>query len=446
MKRLTAAAFLFFAAAFLFAQEAEVSGDESVEISAEIDGTALDGEADEISDSDDLDSLFGDAEDTEAIITEDTDSKTVTVKVGDISVPLSWSGYLESSLGAGDIHEDGEDEYSGYFTFLNYLYLNARPDKTLSIHASLLTTLPSSSSYLSVYELYFTYLMFDRVFISAGRKSTSWGYVRLIGTVDDDDDANDVVAGTGYKYGGVSTNILSDSRSGTSGLIRIPFWTGTISGWAFYADGYGSASNMDTDKMSFAISVEGTIWKTSINLFARKYPNVDTSGNAYTESNRILPVVGAEIKRTIFDADVYAQGIGQVKSAGDIVKRHNIEGFYELVFTAGLYKWWDKHDPNVGFNVEYQDIYFPSTANHNRCIAYDAGIKRLGPKHNIKIGVSGYHSITNENGYVKPGVILSGIFPHADWENGVRIDYGESSSYVSPKLTFGSYIKITLNY
>ena len=444
-----AIAFLLVFPAFSQAAEedtsAETTAAESTEIAAE-DATDESDFGDESDDFDDFDSLFDDAEDTAAVVTEEKESGTVTAKIGDISIPLSWSGYLESSIGAGDVHEDGEDEYSGYFTFLNYLYLNARPDKTLSIHASLRTYLPANSA-LSVYEIYFTYLMFDRVFITAGRKDTSWGYVRLIGTSNDDDDSSDSTsAGLKYKYGGVSTDILSDSRNGTSGLVRIPFLTGTISGWAYYADTYGSASNMDTDKMSFAVSLEETILKTSINLFARKYPSVDNTGTAYTDENRTLPIAGAEIKRTILDADIYAQAIGQIHSVGDVVKRHDINGFGAIIMTAGLYRWWDKRDPNVGFNVEFQDSYYPPLESHTRVIAYDAGIKRLGKNHNIKLGVSGYHSFTANNGYVKPGIILSGIFPHATWENGVRIDYGESSSYVSPKLTFGSYIKITLNY
>ncbi|MBQ3825687.1 MAG: hypothetical protein II811_06080, partial [Spirochaetaceae bacterium] len=88
---------------------AETTAAESTEIAAE-DATD---ESDFGDESDDFDSLFDDVEDTEAVVTESSDSKSVTVKVGDISIPLSWSGYLESSLGAGDVHEDGEDEYSG---------------------------------------------------------------------------------------------------------------------------------------------------------------------------------------------------------------------------------------------------------------------------------------------------------------------------------------------
>jgi len=407
--------------------------------------TTMSEETEETEETDDFDSLFEDAEDSDAVVTDKTD--TLVAKIGDIAVPLSWSGYMESSLGAGGVREKGSNQYSAYFSFQNYLYLNARPDKTLSLHGTLLTLLPSSSKVFSIYEMYFTYLMFDSLFVSAGRKSTSWGYVRLIGTVDDKDDKADLVAGSNYKYGGVSTNILADSRSGTSGLIRLPLWTGTLSLWGFYADSYGEATNMSSDKLSFALSIEETVLKTSINLFARKYPNIAPDGSWYTSENRTqFHLIGGEIKRTILDADVYVQCIAQVKSAGDVFKRHDINGFSEIVTTAGLYKWWDKSDPNVGFNVEFQDIYFPETSNHNRCLAYDAGLKRLGKKKNIKIGASGYHSITDKNGYVKPGVIVSGLFPHANWENGVRIDYGESSVYTSPKLTFGSYLKISLNY
>ena len=29
-----------------------------------------------------------------------------------------------------------------------------------------------------------------------------------------------------------------------------------------------------------------------------------------------------------------------------------------MVITSGLYKWWDKKDPNIGFNIEYQGTYY----------------------------------------------------------------------------------------
>ena len=150
-------------------------------------------EGEEDTDESDFDLLFEDAEDSDAVITTEENTKgTVVAKIGDVSIPLRWSGYMESSLGGGGVRENRTNEYSAYFAFQNYLYLNARPDKTLSLYASLVTTLPSSSKVFSISEMYFTYLLFDSVFISAGRKDTSWGYVRLIGTVDDTDDKADV--------------------------------------------------------------------------------------------------------------------------------------------------------------------------------------------------------------------------------------------------------------
>lgn len=447
MKKVFFALIFAFAVFDLFSQEIEDS------VSAAEESADTNNASEEIADDDLLD-LFDSAEDTDAVITDSKNSGEVTINAGGFSIPLTFSGYLESSVGAGDIWEDGKHKPSGYFTFLNYLYLNARPDKTLSIHGSLRTVLPSGSttsnsstdSILSVYELYFTYLLFDSVFITAGKKATSWGYVRLIGTSDDDSNAEDTASGSAYKYGGISTNIISDSRNGTSGLIRIPFWTGTISAIALYNESYGAASNMSAGKMSFALSVEQTFFKTSLNLFARKYPSLDKNDVELSESAKIRPVAGAEIKRTIFDADVYAQSIAQLYDRKTLVDERSVKGLGSIVNTVGLYKWWNKHDPNFGFNVEYQDVYFPITETHSRCMAYDVGLAHLGKKKNIKLGASGYHSFTKKNGYVKPGIIFSGLIPHATWENGVRVDYGESDSFVSPKITFGSYIKITLNY
>ena len=337
MKKVFFALIFAFAVFDLFSQEFEDS------VSAAEESADTNNASEEIADDDLLD-LFDSAEDTDAVITDSKNSGEVTINAGGFSIPLTFSGYLESSVGAGDIWEDGKHKPSGYFTFLNYLYLNARPDKTLSIHGSLRTVLPSGStasnsstdSILSVYELYFTYLLFDSVFITAGKKATSWGYVRLIGTSDDDSSSEDTASGSAYKYGGISTNIISDSRNGTSGLIRIPFWTGTISAIALYNESYGAASNMSAGKMSFALSVEQTFFKTSLNLFARKYPSLDKNDVELSESAKIRPVAGAEIKRTIFDADVYAQSIAQLYDRKTLVDERSVKGLGSLVNTVGL--------------------------------------------------------------------------------------------------------------
>ena len=129
----------------------------------------------------------------------------------------------------------------------------------------------------------------------------------------------------------------------------------------------------------------------------------------------------------------------------------------EIAFTGGLYKWWDSKDPAVGFNIEYQFSCLMESGGTEKVsdydishrLAFDGGVKRLGPKHNIKVGMEVNHSLSDSSGYLKPGFKVSGIFPNCDWTSGVKWYYGK---YGKDELNFvgrwevGSYLSLALNY
>ena len=85
-----------------------------------------------------------------------------------------------------------------------------------------------------------------------------------------------------------------------------------------------------------------------------------------------------------------------------------------------------------------------STKNAH-ALAFDGGLKKLGKNHNIKLGVEYSHNITNKTGYIKPGILVSGIFPGCDWKNGVKWDYGKDLP-ASGKWTIGTYFTLALDY
>lgn len=442
MKKLVLAAVCLYALMPLSAQEADLGTGSSIEGESSDAFAAFD-------DFDDLDDVFANAEDVEAVITTETPATKAafgaTVQVSDIAIPLKLTGSLSSSLGVGQVREDGNVKNSGYFDFYNYLYLYARPDKYMTVRASIATSYPNAAEKqlqpVAFRELYMDYLLYNHLYITAGKKGTTWGYPRLFTTSFD-------LSKSEEKFVGISTNILSDSIDGTSVLLRLPLWTGTISAIALYQ---GSDANMNMKDMSYAGSIEMTLFRTSINVFGRKNPSdisettdVFTSGGVTYNSPHQL---GIEIKRTIFGADVYAQDISQFKSVRNLKNALKDKNTFEQhLITAGLYNWWDKHDPNVGFNVEFQQEYVPLSNNVYRRVYVDAGLKRLGPKKNIKLGVSWNHQFTDNIGYVKPGIIIANIFPHCDWDTGVKVQYGTSDDYVSPKITLGTYLKLTLDY
>ena len=73
-------------------------------------------------------------------------------------------------------------------------------------------------------------------------------------------------------------------------------------------------------------------------------------------------------------------------------------------------------------------------------------MSKLGPNRDIKLGFQWNHDITNRIGFVQSGIIFSRIMPHCDWRNGVKYEYGDTTSFNKYKLTLGSYISITLDY
>lgn len=424
----------------------------------------------------DFDAMFDEASDTEAVIVVDTKAPA---KNDDGTYPLRFSGHLESEFGAGwqyydeyidgkesvkvnnkpviqDKIVEGKNDPNGYFTFTNYLYLNAHPTPETMVKGTFAMGFPGYSWGIS--ECYFDYIIKNKVYFTAGKKSTTWGYPRLLTVASN---ATSLKVDEFVAVGAENTNILFDSGSGTSFMLRVPVWTGTITGLALYK---GTDSQPSFEDMIFAASVEMVIQKTSFNVFGRggkhettKKTYIDANGISKTETIETGPLLGLEVKRTILGADIYGQGLCRFDSNEKFNQafKQTIHGdsFHQMVFTGGLYKWWDAKDPAVGFNIEYQmackflkdenDEYSGKDTTHR--IAFDGGVKRLGPKHNIKVGVELNHNITDNTGYIKPGVIISGLLPNCDWKNGIRWDYGEP--YTSKgKWTVGTYFDLTLNY
>ena len=393
---------------------------------------------------DDFDAMFEEAEDTEAVKTEEVQGPS---KASDGTFPLKLSGHLDSNFGLGYIFQQDADDtnkVSGYFTFNNYIYMDARPSPESVIHGTLGISFPGYA--LGLNECYFDYIIKNKIYFTAGKKGTTWGYPRLL-TVSST--ATSDKKKEFDEQGAENTNILADSSAGTTMMFRIPVWTGTISGLGVYT---GSSTSPSFDDMIFAGSVEFVFGKTSVNLFGRK----ETKKTGETKG----PIIGLEEKRTILGADVYAQELARFNNDStfnQVFKGHvNKSTLQQLVFTGGLYKWWDAKDPAVGFNIEYQgtcrfetvsEVYNGYDIIHR--IAFDGGVKRLGPAHNIKIGLELNHNITEKSGYIKPGVIVSGALPNCDWNTGLKWYYGKVGDSALPKSgkwELGTYLSLALNY
>ncbi|MBB5225247.1 hypothetical protein DYE50_04745 [Treponema ruminis] len=430
------------------------------------------------SDFDDVDSLFETSEDSEsAIVTSDSaDGTNYNIQLGSLEFPIEISGNMNTELGGAFIREDQVNDATFYFDFKNYIYFITRPDKYLTLRGTLKTTMPKDSSdtaqeqsnhLLYIYEMYFDYLVLDHLYITAGKKKSVWGNIRLFSdyydekeniTTTDNNQTSDVIDNN--VYDAQYTNVLYDSREYISGIIKIPFWNHTFTALAMYND-ETNVSSTKTENMSLAASLELIFFNTSINFFGRRFKLKETE-ESRTSSTTQLPIVGMELKRTLFNFDVYGQSIARVQDgtrAKEIFNSNfqDLSTFNRIVSTVGTYRMWTEHMPYFGFNIEFQNIYKPNpsaTENYftNR-MALQVGMAKLGPDRNIKPAIQWNHNFTDHSGFIKPGIIFSRVLPHCDWKIGAKYEYGKVSidpetgeQHKYTKLTAGTYITINLDY
>lgn len=408
------------------------------------------GESEESEEYEDFDSLFDEAEDSEeAVITKEEKAGTdYALQFGSLKLPFEFSGKMNAEVGGAYIREKDKNDASVYFDFKNYIYFTMHPDKYLALKAVLKTSLPDDSNdfegqqYLYVYEIYFEYLMFGRVYFTAGKKSSVWGNVRLFSNGDDYSDEE-----------ALCTNLLYDSRRQLSGIIKVPFWNHTFTAVAMYNGTSSSGNTVGSKDMSFAASLELVFFNTFFNIFGRRYPM------SYGEkSEQHKPTIGGiEIKRTLFGVDVYGQMLGRVISGWSALENifssdfTDLSYFEKIIMTGGLYRVWTDNAPHVGFNFEYQTIYHPNAEEDERDFtnrfAFYFGMSKLGPGKNIKFGVHWNHNISEKSGVVEPGLVFSRVMPHCDWKYGVKYEYdSNSTSFDTYKLTVGTYLNISLDY
>ena len=431
------------------AQEAQPEGE--TDIAAEEDLSDL------TFDESDDDFLFGEAQDIEVEQSDASEyvANQQALKVGtyDYKIPLKFTGHLESNFGYygtknRQTAEDEEFKNAAYFDLENYIYFLARIDNTLAVRGSAVVSFPPVTDVIELEELYLDYLLFGRIYITAGKKDTSWGYTRLFSGEDsyslytdknysklsevEKQEIRETIEEQGYIY----TDILSGSLNAVTGMMRIPIWTGTLTGVILYD---GSSSEPEFDEIDLAGSIEMTLFHTTFNVFGRR-------DGKESEDEAFPVLLGAEAKRTIFDVDIYAQGIGKLVDTHD--------DFSKCIFTGGFYKIWNKHDPNFSINLEVQDSWNKELDKTSVRTYLELALKRLGKKHDWKLGLSWQHIIKSEtnndkSGLVKFGVEKSGLFPHAVWNNGIEVRYHQvDDSYENQfyKIRFGSYIEVKMDY
>lgn len=417
--------------------------------------------SEENSGEEDIDSLFEEAEDKdEPVITEEVKAGTdYNVQLGSIKIPIEVSGKMNAEFGGAYIRESEKNDATVYFDFKNYIYFTTRPDKYLALKGVIKNAMPKdsddteSNNLLYIYEMYFEYLMFNRIYLTAGKKKSVWGNIRLFSSYysdSDNDKSTDDDSGNNVKDAQY-TNVLYDSRDYISGIVKIPFGNHTFTALAMYNE-ENSKSSPGTKDMSFAASLEFIFFGTSINFFGRRFP----LNYGEDSENSQLPILGLELKRTILGFDLYGQTMARISDGYKLydffeTKTSKRDAFNRVISTVGTYRLWSGSAPYIGFNVEFQNIYRPNPSDSEKFFtnrfAFEVGLAKLGPSRDIKVAAQWNHNITDKTGFVKGGIIFSRIMPHCDWRNGVKYEYGEeATSFDKYKVTVGSYLSISLDY
>ena len=429
MKKVFFTTIFFLISTFMIFGQEDLVTESSEQTEINQDDFSEESETEDLSDFDDFDSIFADAEDVDEAVIEEPETKSaapIQVLVSAFSSMVHFSGNFTADAGVAYFHTN-EDKFSGVLTIMNTLYMTVSPIDSFSIRGSFETGY-SNGFTITVPTFYFDYFLLNRIFISAGKKSLTWGYTRLFS------DSTYYGCGTHsyclYSTGPLYTNIFNGDSSPLCLEIRYPWSTGTIT----FAVTGSFNGDIKPERFNYYGSLEFSVLNTSINLFVKR-PSVSS-----LEDRSFLG--GLEVKRTIFGFDTYVQGIAFLN---DITHFTTSKSYNYIVGTAGIYRLFESFDPNIGFNIEYQYEFNPAADNRNiHRIAFEGGLKRLGNKKNMKLAVISHFNFTELHGYSGLNFIVSGLLPYADWSTKAAVGYGKK--YNSPVFMISTGLSLALDY
>lgn len=372
----------------------------------------------------DLDSLFEDAADLEEAVqsatleTETTNESKPAAAAPSPYYGIRLNGNLEAAMGYGLAYSTitGFDQ-SGYLSFDNHFYAKSKPNDAVYIFADVRVFLMQANPGLQLYQIYFDYNLWNKVFITVGKKSIGWGQCRLF-------DSNTVLGGT------LGSTIL--------GSVRVPVKSANLTAVAMYG---GTIKLPDADTIDinpiagtgvnkadlhYAAQMEGILWNTLVAFNAHQYHPAKT-----TYSTR----AGLDLKHTFFGYDCYTHTDTALKISSNM----NKNSWSHVRTIAGFYRKWDS--PNLGFNIEGRHIYTFASGKNTFEIGEQFGWNGFWGNR-IAIAFVGYHNITAGTGYVTPGFVLKNVFPSANLNTGLTVDYTPQGV----AFTLGTKLTLSVDY
>lgn len=372
--------------------------------------------------SDDFDSIFDESSD---FTFETTPAEKEESEKKSLSNGIVLSGNLEAVLG-GYVWLDPVDFQPGAI-FESILSFSSRPTSNFSIKGSVLCSFPKME--IGLYELYFSYFLFNSAYVIAGKKNISWGYSKIFDTNILDDKNDDVL--DPQELLTYETKDIDDSRFTIS--VSIPFSYFNFTALLFY-NNYGNkndesswdVSNISNADLSYALNLEANISNFSVGLFGRMW--------AINDNYRYDPALGIDFNFQFNELHFYTQYVLHT-----LYDESNEKFIYpRMKGTASV--WWITRDiADLGFILEYQVI-----ADENNYIDgsfVDNGLSSYLVKHylafegawgnifdsKITLGLKFFHDFYEEYGTVIPGIKIRNFIPNTDIDFGFPLYYGSKN-------------------
>mgnify|MGYP000926521221 CR=1 FL=1 len=359
--------------------------------------------AQESEDAFDFDSLFEDVQDVEAIVEKIPVQKESTEKTK--TDTLSFSGTFSADMAVFAQYPKNPAYFGGGLQFQNELSFLAKASAALTLQGSLLTNekiVTDGVNAITLTTLYFNYLMLNRLLLTAGKKSYSWGNTLYF-----------------------ESNVLEELEKFSEHLsvqLVLPLSPFTLSFLGMYNGSVGET--MNPSLFDLAASIEASLWQTNIKAFSRYWSNTSTGS-----VKKI--VFGFEWKRDILGLDFYQQAL-YYSDLRDIVdfKPEKIQ------LISGLSQFWEGQY-KTALLIEHKWKHNFLNDNDEQVIALNAGISRL-LQGRLKLGLQAEHNFAKYSGNINLLAVLPGSrygFPHADLQFGIPLDYDKDAN-INLKLGF----------
>ena len=187
--------------------------------------------------------------------------------------------------------------------------------------------------------------------------------------------------------------------------------------------------------MSYAAKLEANLWNVSFDIFWKCWANNDSHG--------FDPAFGADLNFQLGDFHFYTQFFTHFNNRTEKITFPRTKG------TASIW-WYTQEKVNLGFCLEYQCIYdwygYGTTEPlepgeyFKQYLAFEGVWGRICGSQ-FSLVLKSLHNFYERKGTVVPGVKIHDLFPCADLDFGIPVNYGSDSN-----IGIAIQLKLNINF